>query len=211
VSEFATIGFSGLKPTTSSQTVGTSVNKYLKEWFGPTGIDIGGIQISSGSGSPEGVLTDPVGSFYFRTNGAAGTLIYAKETGVGNTGWVAYKSSATGTIPTTIMLACSDLTTTITAGTFKGYFRCPYAMTVSGVSASLAAAQTSGSTFTVDINESGTTIMAVTKITIANSSKTSSVIVPSDTSLAAGSEITVDVDQAGVGPQGLIVTIEGFR
>ncbi len=213
-SELSTLGLSGLKPTTSSQTVGTSVNRYLKGWFGQSGIDIGGIQISSGSGSPEGVLTDPVGSFYFRTNGAAGTVIYAKETGVGNTGWVAYKSSATGTIPTTIMLACSDLTTTITAGTLKAYFRMPYAMTLNSVKASLVAAQTAGSIFTVDINETGTTVLS-TKLTIDNNEKTSATAataaVISDTSLAADAEITVDVDQAGTGPAGLIITLEGLR
>lgn len=42
-----------------------------------------------GTGSPEGVLTAPVGSTYSRTDGGAGTTFYVKESGVGNTGWVA--------------------------------------------------------------------------------------------------------------------------
>jgi hypothetical protein len=42
-----------------------------------------------GSGSPEGVVSAPVGSFYSRTDGGAGTSFYVKESGVGNTGWVA--------------------------------------------------------------------------------------------------------------------------
>ena len=33
--------------------------------------------------------TANVGSIYMRTNGGAGTSIYVKETGSGNTGWVA--------------------------------------------------------------------------------------------------------------------------
>jgi len=43
--------------------------------------------ISSGQGTPEGVLTQPSGSFYIdRTVGAA--KAYLKESGTGNTGWV---------------------------------------------------------------------------------------------------------------------------
>ena len=49
----------------------------------------GGPTIKSGSGSPESVVTAPVGSLYLRTNGGAGTTLYVKESGTGNTGWVA--------------------------------------------------------------------------------------------------------------------------
>ena len=42
-----------------------------------------------GSGSPEGVVTAPVGATYNRTDGGAGTSFYVKESGSGNTGWVA--------------------------------------------------------------------------------------------------------------------------
>lgn len=47
------------------------------------------LQISSGSGSPESVVTAPVGSLYLRTNGGANTTLYIKESGTGNTGWIA--------------------------------------------------------------------------------------------------------------------------
>lgn len=42
-----------------------------------------------GAGSPEGVVTAPVGASYHRTDGGAGTSLYVKESGTGNTGWVA--------------------------------------------------------------------------------------------------------------------------
>lgn len=42
-----------------------------------------------GSGSPEGVVTGSVGQLYLRTNGGASTTLYVKESGTGNTGWVA--------------------------------------------------------------------------------------------------------------------------
>lgn len=44
---------------------------------------------TSGSNSPEGVVTAPVGSIFTRTNGGANTTLYVKESGTGNTGWVA--------------------------------------------------------------------------------------------------------------------------
>lgn len=42
-----------------------------------------------GSGSPEGVLTGAAGSTYRRSDGGANTSFYVKESGTGNTGWVA--------------------------------------------------------------------------------------------------------------------------
>lgn len=47
----------------------------------------GGITWTSGSGSPEGVVTAPVGSLYSRTDGGVLTSLYVKESGTGNTGW----------------------------------------------------------------------------------------------------------------------------
>lgn len=44
---------------------------------------------TTGAGTPEGVLVAPVGSLYTRTDGGANTTLYIKETGTGNTGWVA--------------------------------------------------------------------------------------------------------------------------
>lgn len=44
---------------------------------------------TAGAGTPEGVLSAPVGSLYTRTDGGAGTTLYVKESGTGNTGWIA--------------------------------------------------------------------------------------------------------------------------
>jgi hypothetical protein len=44
--------------------------------------------IDWGTGTPEGAVTAPVGSMFLRTNGGAGTTLYIKESGTGNTGWV---------------------------------------------------------------------------------------------------------------------------
>lgn len=48
----------------------------------------GAVIWTSGAGSPESVVSAPVGSLYTRTDGGAGTTLYVKETGSGNTGWV---------------------------------------------------------------------------------------------------------------------------
>lgn len=50
---------------------------------------LGGTNIYTGSGSPESVVTANVGSLYLRSNGSTSTSLYVKETGSGNTGWVA--------------------------------------------------------------------------------------------------------------------------
>lgn len=101
-----------------------------------------------------------------------------------------------------IGIAASDETTALTSGTGKVTFRMPYAMTLTAVRASLTTAQTSGSIFTIDINESGTTILS-TKLTIDNTEKTSTTAataaVISDASLADDAEITIDIDQIGDG------------
>lgn len=43
--------------------------------------------IAYGTGSPEGIVTAPVGFLYKRTDGGNGTVLYVKSSGVGNTGW----------------------------------------------------------------------------------------------------------------------------
>lgn len=42
-----------------------------------------------GAGSPEGVVTAPIGTRYINITGGAGTTLYVKETGTGSTGWAA--------------------------------------------------------------------------------------------------------------------------
>jgi hypothetical protein len=113
-----------------------------------------------------------------------------------------------------IQIACSDESTALTTGTAKVRFRMPYAFTLTAVRASLSTTQTSGSTFTVDINEAGVSILS-TKLTIDNTEKTSTTAatpaVISDTSLADDAEISIDIDQIGDGTAaGLKVTLIGY-
>jgi hypothetical protein len=114
------------------------------------------------------------------------------------------------------MMACSDETTALTAGTNKVKFRMPYAFTVTEVRASLSTAGTGAQLVTVDINESGTSILS-TKITIDATETTSvtaeTVPVISDASLADDAEMTVDIDLTDTGgvSKGLKVSIIGHK
>ena len=46
-------------------------------------------RIISGTGSPAGAISAPVGSLYLRTDGGANTTLYVKESGTGTSGWAA--------------------------------------------------------------------------------------------------------------------------
>jgi hypothetical protein len=118
-------------------------------------------------------------------------------------------------LPEAIQLACSDETTALTTGTAKLTFRMPHAMTLTAVRASLTTAQTSGSIFTVDINQGGSSVLG-TKLTIDNTEKTSTTAVTAATivtsALTDDSEITIDIDQIGDGTaKGLKITLIGTR
>lgn len=58
------------------------------EVSGSVTLGVGGPSWTDGTGSPESSVTAPVGSLYSRTDGGAGTTLYVKESGTGNTGWV---------------------------------------------------------------------------------------------------------------------------
>lgn len=113
------------------------------------------------------------------------------------------------------VVACSDETTALTTGTGKTTFRIRGPFTVTEVRAWLTTAQTSGSIFTVDINEAGVSILS-TKLTIDNGEKTSTTAVTpavlSDKAIADDAEMTVDIDQVGDGTaKGLKISVIGFR
>jgi hypothetical protein len=118
-------------------------------------------------------------------------------------------------LPVEIQLAASDETTALTTGTAKMTFRMPHAMTLTAVRASLTTAQTSGSIFTVDINQGGVSVLG-TKLTIDNTEKTSTTAATPATittsALTDDSEITIDIDQIGDGTaKGLKITLIGTR
>lgn len=115
-----------------------------------------------------------------------------------------------------IIIACSDESTALTTGTAKVTFRMPYAFTLTDVRASVTTAPTGGTLLTVDVNESGASILS-TKLTFDASAKTTTTAatprVISDSALADDAEITIDIDAIGstIAGAGLKVTLIGTR
>jgi len=106
------------------------------------------------------------------------------------------------------VIAASDESTDLTAGTNKVYFRMPYAGTLLAVRASVNTVSTGATpAIIVDINEdtgSGPVTLLSTKLSIDASEKTSTTAataaVISDSALADDAEITIDIDQVGTTP-----------
>jgi hypothetical protein len=137
------------------------------------------------------------------------------NTPTGTTSQYVRGDGSLASLPFELVVAASDETTALTTGTAKITFRMPRAVTLTSVRASLTTAQASGSIFTVDINEAGTSILS-TKLTIDNTEKTSTTAatppVISDANLADDAEMTIDIDQIGDGTaKGLKVTLIGTR
>jgi len=75
--------------TDNAQTLGSAAARWSEIYGTSLKPGAGTVIWTSGAGSPEGVVSAVVGSMYTRTDGGAGTTLYVKETGSGNTGWVA--------------------------------------------------------------------------------------------------------------------------
>jgi hypothetical protein len=111
----------------------------------------------------------------------------------------------------TMTVAVSDETTTLTTGNAKLTFRAPYAMTLTQIPRSSVSQSSSSGLVTVDINESGTSILGANKLSIDATEKTSTTAATpttlADTSIADDAEITMDIDSAGTGAKGLKVVL----
>lgn len=115
-----------------------------------------------------------------------------------------------------LYIPVGDETTALTTGTGKVTFRMPFAMTLTGVRASVATAPT-GQALIVDINEAGSTLMTTNKLSIDAGEDTSTTAATpaalTDTALADDAKITIDIDQVGSGTAGagLKVWLIGYR
>lgn len=98
---------------------------------------------------------------------------------------------------TSLIIPVSDEDSILSAGATKVTFRMPFGFTLTEVRASLTTAGTGAALVTVNINESGSTILS-TKITIDANEKTSETAatppVISDSVLADDAEMTIDID-----------------
>jgi len=80
--------YAGLKTDGTFATNG-AISAGAATFAGAVSVSGTAATFTSGTGSPESVKTAPVGSLYTRTDGGASTTLYVKESGAGNTGWIA--------------------------------------------------------------------------------------------------------------------------
>jgi len=89
------VGMSGKHYTDTSLGYDLQIGEKYDNYFYlttdsiPDRIGLGGVHLFSGAGTPEGSVIASPGSQYMRTDGGTNTSRYVKETGTGNTGWVA--------------------------------------------------------------------------------------------------------------------------
>ncbi len=148
---------------------------------------------------------------------AAGDMAYVTQDNGDNVYVRYFRANGKPVVPTTqvIAIAVSDETTSLTTGTAKTTFRMPFAFTLTDIRASVTTAPTGGTLLTVDVNESGSTILS-TKLTFDASEKTTTTAatprVISDAALADDAEITIDIDAVGstIAGAGLKVYLIGY-
>jgi hypothetical protein len=154
--------------------------------------------------STTGTPASGYGSFYPKTD----NLPYFKnDAGTEIPLGLGYQTNIVG-------LALGDMSTTITTGAGKAYWIAPYDGAIVGVFGSVYNVSTSGA-LTFDINLNGSTIMAVTKLTVdqgENSSITAATpAVLTTTTFSAGQLITCDIDDAGANAAGAQINIAWKR
>lgn len=75
--------------TDAAASIGSTINRMGDVFSVRFRPGAGAVLWTSGTGTPEGVVTAVVGSLYTRTDGGTNTTLYIKESGTGNTGWIA--------------------------------------------------------------------------------------------------------------------------
>ena len=90
----AEIGINISTPTGNEVAIGTNFNNYVIELNGVQGQIVTfnsfgtNVDTFTGTATPEGSIIASMGSLFINKNGGAGTTLYVKQSGSGNTGWV---------------------------------------------------------------------------------------------------------------------------
>ena len=157
-----------------------------------------GVTVRTGTGNPEGVFPQAVGSLFLRTDGAAGTTIYAKETGAATTaGWKAVKTSVTHFESHTWGMI-GDLTSITATPSMFVAVNASQAVRLASIRTKLA----SGTSVGVQVKRNGTNVGTV--ITVTSTVATTSL---GNVVLADNDEITLTLSAPVGSPTTLSATI----
>jgi hypothetical protein len=184
---------------TPSALVGTNITgtaSGLTSGNVTTNADLTGDVTSSGNATT--IAVDAVDIAMLSATGTASSSTFLR----GDNTWGAVSSTES------MIISASDELTSLTVGTAKTTFRMPYAFTLTAVKVSLTNTSTSGNP-TIDINESGTSILS-SPVAITAGQKTATATV-GDSSLANLAEMTVDIDVAGTNASGLKIYLIGSQ
>lgn len=160
----------------------------------------GGQNLFSGTGSPETVITATIGSMYLRTDGGKNTAVYYKETGSGNTGWLAlggvpvvFGAGTVSVAATAVFMAPGWITT---ASTVELQFTVTRPGTIRNLylEAKTAGVTTETNTYTVRKNGVDTTLTA----SLANDASGAASDTTHSFTVVAGDLISVSVVKTGV-------------
>lgn len=186
----------------SNYDLGTSLKPVQTAYItGGTGVLLGDRSISASTGTPEGNRIAEVGALFLRTDGGAGTTLYTKTSGSGNTGWEALGSGSlmSGTVSNAVasagLLAVDATKTNGIAATA--------AHVVSALGYTPANSNTVASSFVLKAGDTMTGPLAVTAFT--NTARTASTFVvaaadKSDASTATSSVLASTLsDETGTG------------
>ncbi|RVH21445.1 autotransporter outer membrane beta-barrel domain-containing protein [Sinorhizobium meliloti] len=148
--------------TDNTHDIGTTTNRVRRAHIVDLRLGSNGDRRGlSSTGSPEGAITAPVGSFYLRQDGIAGSVHYAKESGAGSTGWGATPSYRSGTAtydpPSLVDGDGASTTVTVTGAALGDVALASFSLSTQGIT--VTAAVTAANTVTVRFqNETGGTI-----------------------------------------------------
>ena len=199
-------GLTLTSPTFSTPTLGTPASGVATNLTGTaSGLTSGNVTTNANLtgdvtsvGNATTIAVDAVDIAMLSATGTASSSTFLR----GDNTWGAVSSTES------MIISASDELTSLTVGTAKTTFRMPYAFTLTAVKVSLTNTSTSGNP-TIDINESGTSILS-SPVAITAGQKTATATV-GDSSLANLAEMTVDIDVAGTNASGLKIYLIGSQ
>jgi hypothetical protein len=107
-----------LPDTTEVVNADRRVSPYWRVWLAAQLAAVNDLKcgVLNGRGTPEAVVSAPVGTLFRRLDGGAGTTLYVKESGTGATGWRADGAPVTPTFAAGDYTGSGGMTVTVAAG-----------------------------------------------------------------------------------------------